>query len=358
MKQVFSWSVYALISILLLGAVSSCKDDEPKPTPAPVETIELALDKVDFEQSGGNRIIDVKTSDNKWSVTSSQAWCKAVRVDKQIKITLTANEDPDSREAIVTIKLGTTTKTISIRQLGKNPALLVNATVIPVAKAGRTINFEVTSNVKYEIKAPSVEWIKKTEARAMTTKAYAYVVSENKNEDGRSSILEVVSLNKGRDGNPILKETLKVIQRGTKDYKTPNTDKLTTDIKVKVSSARASQEQGGQELSKSIDGDMSSLYHSPYYGQTRMPVKLNYYFSTPKDIDYLIYYPRSDGNSNGYFGKVTVKYTMGSSEGTLGKLMTYDFNESSGATKLIFPKRVKAGLIQIMICLLIRLVQN
>ncbi|MDR1865264.1 MAG: carbohydrate-binding protein, partial [Bacteroidales bacterium] len=92
----------------------------------------------------------------------------------------------------------------------------------------------------------------------------------------------------------------KARQSPGEDYPT-----VVPDIKIAASSADASSAQWGEDAGKSIDGNMASLYHSSW-SNTVFPVTLNYHFQNVDVLDYLVYYPRSDGGSNGNFMEIEV----------------------------------------------------
>ncbi len=104
---------------------------------------------------------------------------------------------------------------------------------------------------------------------------------------------------------------------------------LEKDIAVKVSSATASNEQSGEGAARSIDGNMSTLYHSSWF-KTIFPVELKYTFNKPEVIDYMIYYPRTEG-MNGNFKETEIYAGENGKETLVGK---YNF-KGSGAPSVI-----------------------
>jgi len=122
------------------------------------------------------------------------------------------------------------------------------------------------------------------------------------------------------------------------------------DIKadIQAQGSFASGFQPGSDIDRSFDGDLNTIYHSPWGGATVFPVVLNYRFDGQTDLDYLKYYPRIFG-SNGFFGRVAISYNT--SETGPGSdfipLMTYDFAQSGLATRVDFPARIRPLNIQI-----------
>ncbi|GHT01270.1 hypothetical protein AGMMS49525_01530 [Bacteroidia bacterium] len=106
------------------------------------------------------------------------------------------------------------------------------------------------------------------------------------------------------------------------------------DIYIQPGSATS---DGGQyssdAISKAIDGDMSTMYHSSGNGFTS-PVTLSFLFEpVPADIDYIVYNPRTSG-SNGNFKEIEVWYRQ--KGGTNVKYGNYDFAGSASPSVINF----------------------
>lgn len=123
-------------------------------------------------------------------------------------------------------------------------------------------------------------------------------------------------------------------------------------ISVKKEGSGASSYQPGENIEKSFDSDLSTLYHSNYNeGESAFPVELIYHFEAKPQIDYFIYYPRADGGSNGFFGAISVYYNTDDS-GTGAEyihLLDYDLDENGLATKVPFPVTLEPNNIKITV---------
>lgn len=116
----------------------------------------------------------------------------------------------------------------------------------------------------------------------------------------------------------------------------PNTMSTnSTDQKISIKSATASQYQSGNEISKSYDGNLQTMYHSPWGNGTHFPVTLTYNLNEASHVDYVIYTPRQDGATNGNFKVVTIQYKLGT-EASWKELKTVDLNGSSSASRIQF----------------------
>ena len=106
------------------------------------------------------------------------------------------------------------------------------------------------------------------------------------------------------------------------------------DLYIKPESGRASEYQPGEGIENSFDGSMTSLYHSRWYAGTVFPVTLDYMFAdTVSQIDYVIYYPRTEG-SNGNFKEVELWYAANGQPMT--KYRDYDFGGSGMPSTMVF----------------------
>lgn len=110
---------------------------------------------------------------------------------------------------------------------------------------------------------------------------------------------------------------------------------VTTTNKVAINGAIASVEQSGEGIERSYDGNMSTLYHSPWNNSTNyFPVTLTYNFQGVSKISYLIYNPRTTG-TNGLFKEFDL-YVATTANPTLTKYGTYNFNGSNTASRIDF----------------------
>lgn len=332
-----------LLATGLLLASPSCKtaDSGPNTTTGGGTTVtpgSQTKHDIDFKAAAASKQINLGT-DVTWQVQSSQSWCKASQVGRNLKIEVEANEDADVREAILTLSSSAGKRTITVHQLGQGPAILVDQSAFDqVSAAGAPLDFVITTNVDYEVKLP--DWIK-TPARALRREAVSYLVTPNKSAEARMANIEIVQ--KGVDKDPI-KVLVAVKQLGFGSYVPGSTKELPSDEQVKVVSGTASSAETGhsQGIEKSFDGDLSTIYHSAWNNgaQNYFPITLTYNFAEPSDVDYILYHPRGDGNYNGYFKQVEIQY---SEDGTsFQTLKTHDFEGSAAVGRVALDKTVRA----------------
>ncbi len=108
-----------------------------------------------------------------------------------------------------------------------------------------------------------------------------------------------------------------------------------TDKKIAITSGAANQNMDGYGIEKSYDGSNSTYYHSPWGStSTTFPVVLTYNLATPNHLNYAVYTPRQDGNTNGNWGNVTVEYQT--TDGNWVTLCNTDFGQASTDTQVKF----------------------
>ena len=109
-------------------------------------------------------------------------------------------------------------------------------------------------------------------------------------------------------------------------------DKLLT-----IGSANADQSQSGDPIRNTYDNNASTIWHSPYsMTSTTFPVTLTYTLKEASHVDYMIYTPRQDGNTNGNFKNITVNYATSTAPNTWVKLTDINLEGSSSASQITF----------------------
>lgn len=292
---------------------------------------------VNFKSEPSTREIVVKTSMEDWTTTvqsDAQSWLQAIRRGNVLSITVSKNSDFDTRTAELEVVAGSLSETISVQQLGTEPAILLSSDIFTVSADRTDITLEVTSNIEYEVVVPEeAAWIKEkpeTRSAEMVTEVFRFEVAWNTEEAERRAVLIV----RQTDGE--LEKEILVIQKGQSGYAGGSPDDIKDDIQVPISGGWASSFQTGGEIEKSFDGNYDTNYHSNWSngGTNYFPITLDYHFEDQESIDYLIYHPRTSG-SNGNFKEVEL-WAATESEPNLVKLLEHDFNGSGSAAKIVF----------------------
>lgn len=331
--------ILTILMALFVIALTGCSDkDENVPPFLTIDTKTL-----NFSSDATSRDVPIKTSIEQWQATVSSnasSWLSATRQGSQLKVSLTQNNDQDSRKGTITVTAGSLTETIDVEQMGVAPAILLGSEIYTVNADGEAIDIEVTSNIEYEIIIPSdVNWIAEKKGKAtrseMVTTTYVYDVKWNIEPAQRQAEITI----KQKDGD--LSKKVLVIQKAQSGYEGGNTDDIKGDIKVKIKGGWASSFQSGGEIEKSFDGDMNTLYHSNWSngGANYFPITIEYYFENVESIDYLIYHPRTSGG-NGHFKETEIWIAQDGAKDPV-KFMDYDFKGSGSPTKIEFDEPLK-----------------
>lgn len=205
-------------------------------------------------------------------------------------------------------------------QNGKAPAILVSFDNLIAGYLDSLITVEVVSNVDFTI-TPKSDWLKVVQFKDN----FLYLkTTQNEADVERVGSIEVAEV------GGTTKKTVQITQS-----KNNAASFIKGDIKIKVSSGSASQEQPGEGIEKSFDGDYNTIYHSPWGDGTKMPVTLTYNFTNVPKIDYLVYNPRRSGG-NGNFNDIEV-YTKKEGDADFTLFGTYKLNGSSTPFRIEFP---------------------
>lgn len=320
------------ISVFLTPACSDKPEDEAL-------SLIIGQKTVNFAETASSSDIQIKTNDSHWTATvqgDAATWLKTQGRGSILQISVSANEEMEKRRGEIKVTAGRLSEIIVVEQLGMAPALLLSSEMFTVAASGGEINLEVTANVEYDISIPAdAAWIKPmadTRAVEMVKKAHRFSVSFNAADAARTTELVV----KQKGGT--LEKKVPVTQKAQTGYTGETSGDIKDDVKVPVSHAAASSSQQGGEIEKSFDGDYKSIYHSSWNnkGEHYFPITLEYFFENQESIDYLIYYPRTEGY-NGHFKEVEI-WVSTQAAPDYAKVTDYDFKGSPLAAKVMLDK--------------------
>ena len=208
MNTTYKFLGFLLMSLVMVISISSCGGDdepyvEPTPTPTP-STSKIDIPATEnlkpvFTTEGGTATI---------TFTASQAWTATAANDRAsewlqispasggagkatLTITTKANDTYDDRSATITIKSGNASQAVSVTQKQKD-ALTVTSDKVEVDGIGGSFTVEVKANIDFEVKT-DVEWISRTETRALSTTALQFTASENESTDKREGHITISS---------------------------------------------------------------------------------------------------------------------------------------------------------------------
>ncbi|MFJ1381740.1 M60 family metallopeptidase [Capnocytophaga canimorsus] len=338
MKKIVSISLFFLISATIWLACKKEVEEEP------FLTIEEKT--ISFKKEASSKAILIKTNIDGWMVkvpSDANSWLTATKEGQNLKVNVKTNTS-GAREAILKVEGKGLVREVKVYQLGDKPEILVDIQNIKIEKITEKIEFTVTTNVEYEIELPN--WITHDSKKQLEeNKGYKhwFNVAKNTEESPRTATIKVQS--KGLS-TPIIKRVYVTQSAG---YEGSDASSIEGDIKLKIHRGTTSSYQSGGEIDKSFDGDMTTIYHSNWSngGANYFPITIEYFFETPQDVDYMMYYPRTEG-SNGHFKQVEIQVATEANPSYI-KLKDFDFKGNGKVTRVEFSPITKAKSFKLII---------
>lgn len=216
MKKILCF--FALCAAMLTGV--SCK-------PAPSLTVSPS--SCEFNSNGGQQEINV-TANYTWTATSSANWVKVetpigTKDDIILRFSVANNNQPDSREAVITVTCEDVVQTIKVIQGQKNTVIPVTGDDLSFPWEAGTVTLEMSSNVDYVTGVnSSEEWIRVVSTKGLTASSVTLSLDENDSFTARNAtitfsyegeVLKQVYIT--QEGKP---QTL-VVVHNTKSFKAP-----------------------------------------------------------------------------------------------------------------------------------------
>ena len=337
MIKLFYSTIFCFCGVLF--ALTACSNSESEEWEEPFFTIAEEYLQQDFDAKSSSVVIPIKTNlgSSLWDVKSDADWCPVTKStsdmgDMEILLAVKASEEPDIRNATVTVTSVEGNYAIKVRQLGYGPAILVKtAPTAELPAIGGTFSITITSNIEYTVhKSDNSEWIKEVPiTRALTDKNYTYQVEANPDYTTRTATFTYTY---SEDEN--IKTTCVV----TQDAKASSLDDvvLEGDLKIVPTGGKDSEHQNGQGIENTFDGKIGNedhiMYHSPWGTSANFPVTLEYFFDQNPDLDYIVYYSRS---GNGNFGELDI-YTATADAPDYKLLGSFDFKMQNAPSRVDF----------------------
>ena len=266
-----------ILFILLcsLFLFTACSDDDERSETAPYLRIPEIAQSLHYLKDVQRENIKIETNCEDWTITSDKDWCDAHRISsnpQMFRLALDENNELNLREAKLTLKASGITKTITVKQLGTQPAILVSPEKLDnLSDTKNNYELVITTNVssfKWDIPEEDKTWLSISEApmegltRAMISSKYLLTVQSNIEMKKRSST--IIFTGTGNEEEHPTAE-LPIIQ---KKRSTDVSDvEVGEDIKIKPNNGWASSEQTDpQAISHAFDGyiDDNHCYHTQW----------------------------------------------------------------------------------------------
>lgn len=173
----------------------------------------LTNNKFEVDQKGGTVTVEVKANVSYTATIGEECkdWIKESGNTRALATTtksydIAMNESQEKREGSIIFSDGSLTETVHIYQTGGS-IILLSQTDCHVSASGEEITVELRSNCDYEVIMPSVDWIKETMTRGMSSHTLHYTVAPNDSYDGRKA--EIIYRDKSDSS---IADTLTVMQ--------------------------------------------------------------------------------------------------------------------------------------------------
>lgn len=315
---------------LLILVLCGCKRD-PSQEAAYIDIGEG--NEILFSAELGTKDVGVKTNVSTLAAKSSEPWLSARVGRGSITVSVTANTDKAPRTGKILVSGEGASATISVRQEGLEPSILVSPETSTVTADAQSLSLSIQANVDYLLPdLGETPWITIT-SKDQSKKPHQIILSiaANATMAERSATLAFRS----KDVSPEIIREVVITQTAPTDYSGEGGSAIGSDEKITVVSGSASSYQGGGEIEKSFDGDMGTIYHSKWDNSSTsyFPITLEYHFAGAETVDYLVYHPRQTG-SNGHFKEVEL--WVKKSDGDLKKQGDYDFKGTGEPKKVDF----------------------
>ena len=216
-KSLYLFSVLLIVGLSLLCGCNDERVPEPEPEPKPEPDVVSEINPELIFASTSPQTITF-TTNKAWSASLSSpsgsiSWCKISPLSgdagtANIVVNATENSSYEDRIAILTIKTGNTTKSVTITQKQKD-AILLSKNNYEIPEGGGTFEVEANTNVELVVSiASDVEWIRETTigSRAMSAKKITFIVDKNDTPDERTAIITF------KDKKSTLSSTITVMQ--------------------------------------------------------------------------------------------------------------------------------------------------
>ncbi|MFV0553887.1 MAG: M60 family metallopeptidase [Mangrovibacterium sp.] len=348
--------IIILMAIISFTAMASCTKEDLTPEEKP-GTFEISDSNksVIFAAATSVQSIGIKTTVEDIKVESSQSWCTPIfyPAAKKIEFEVADNASLDQREAIVKVSHNGVSEEIKITQFGINPAIIIESDTIITTFEEKKVTLEVFSNVDL-VAESKVSWFTKAaELKAITVnpvkRTFDFNLAALPNEElSRKGLVLIKQVDGDLSDTIVIKQ--QVLEIGD-DYTPGKSDVFEKDKKLTIVSATldpSEKYQNNQGIDKSFDGDLTTLYHSPWSGMPEQPTITLEYDLDPTDSDimnYMILYPRSSG-ANGIFKDATIWVTT-EDNSTYQKVFDYWASVTTTpqvvefATPIVKPRRIK-----------------
>lgn len=340
----------SLILVLLLVINVSCRSENNFDEPF-LEVSEMDRN-ISFLAEPSFRSVNIETNNENFSAVSNVPWCHIAvenTPSKKIKINVDENEGLTSRSTAIEITAGFLKKTINVTQLGLNPEIIIKQKSASIDFRAQTLTVNVTTNIPLEITSKS-SWLKLQPFTKSARVDLVYKFDVDQLQDINSGRIGVIYF-KHKEGKLVDSVTVRQAITTADIYNPALTNSFEKDKKIKLLNATlipSNMYQNGEGIEKSIDGVVSTIYHSPWQGiQANSPLTLEYTLD-PADatiVNYVVLHPRTNG-INGIIREATIWVSTAENPGYIqvGNITAANSNNPVAvyfSTPVVNPRKIK-----------------
>lgn len=197
----------SILSISLLGILTSCSSDSPKDDVAkpdgnvtpiievPTGAEDYFSKNMDFDYSASEKMLAF-SSNVPWTIKVADTrdgsqWCTVTPTNgiagtSTVIVKVSDNSSYDDRNAVITLTAGSVTRSVFVNQKQRQ-ALMLTSNRFEVPVVGGTINLEVKTNVDYrvEIADDSKGWIHLSSTRSLSSHIVSLTIDQSNEYEKR-----------------------------------------------------------------------------------------------------------------------------------------------------------------------------
>ncbi len=166
--------------------------------PQPESVIAVSPEELVFTaaERTGQRII--VASNTEWKMTLDADWLtvspsEGNAAESNISVKVSENQNPEDRNAILTITAGDRTKTVMVTQKGKD-AIIASKDKFEIPKQGGEFSVELKYNTDYQVRIYD-SWITEVATRSLDSRTRTFNVSKNTSASQRTGQIKLVGEN-------------------------------------------------------------------------------------------------------------------------------------------------------------------
>ncbi|WP_010662651.1 M60 family metallopeptidase [Marinilabilia salmonicolor] len=300
MLKISCYFVFSFVALIL--GLNSCTDESQA---ADIDVLEIDIEnaQVAFPAESSSRLISVTTEANDLSFENTVDWLNVSydNVRKAIAVSVLDNVSLQSRTASLIVAHKNLKDTIEVVQFGVEPEIILSNKQVNVDFKAQRIEVQLLSNVDVA-SAPKAAWINtaddlKSVSLEPLEYSFSFDVDALDSKSDRKGYIYFDHL----EGE--MQDSIAVVQSLVTDegYNPVGTNSFEKDEKLNIISATltpSDKYQPGANIQNSIDGDLSSIYHSPWVG-LQDGTSISFEFTlNPEDADiinYIVLHPRVTG---------------------------------------------------------------